>query len=76
MQVKLVRKLEGLSFPRPHRTLDPRQGHLAPVPDKDAPPADEGINRFPILSHTLSTNMGFREERDSNLPSFHAWQVN
>jgi len=31
MQVKLVRKFEGLRFPRPHHTLDPRQGHLAPV---------------------------------------------
>jgi hypothetical protein len=31
MQVKLVMRFEGLRFPRPHSTLDPRQGHLAPV---------------------------------------------
>jgi hypothetical protein len=32
------------------------------IPDRDVSPADEGINRFPILSHTFSTDMGFRED--------------
>jgi len=40
------------------------------ISDRDVPPMDEGINRFSILSHTLSTNMGFRKGRSPNPPSF------
>jgi hypothetical protein len=31
------------------------------ISDRDFPPVDERINRFSILSYTLSTNMGFRK---------------
>jgi hypothetical protein len=80
MQVKLVRKFEGLRFPRP--------SHLRPSAGAPCPcfnylscyPRSLGEavlkipyrNVFLILSHDI----GFREERDPNLPSFWVWQVN